>query len=89
MQLGDQDAYYRGKRHICNIHPAASKMTSHIGFFAQILHRLVAMVHEHSCVLTLWSPETNAFYTKWFYGTTLSKVQWSPDGTYLAISSKK
>jgi hypothetical protein len=51
--------------------------------------RLMALVNKHSCVLKIWDLDNDEIQTLISYGSTLVKAKWSPDGAYLAVSSKE
>jgi len=51
--------------------------------------KLLAMVNKFSCVLTIWNIELDTVSEYTSYRSTLNKVKFSPDGSYLAITSKE
>lgn len=51
--------------------------------------RFLAMINEHSNVITVWDFTAQKLSSHFEFGTVFSQMKWSPDGAYLAVSSDK
>lgn len=47
------------------------------------------MIDEHSCVINLWDFDSKRLRSHTEYGVTFNRMEWSPDGAYLALSVEK
>ena len=47
------------------------------------------MIDEHSNAINLWDFDSKRLRTHIEYGLTFNKMEWSPDGAYLALSAEK
>ena len=51
--------------------------------------RYLAMIHKHSSKITIYDFDSDTLKTHCVIGVTFNKLKWSPDGAYLAVTSRR